>query len=155
MMLKTRWIPAAVVVLLLVVGCGAAAEDSTILHANPEPAIESPTLEDNSPVDTQTQRIDELEARLDALQWTEQAAIAVVQSKLRERLVACYSEHGCVLPFGPALLFPPKSGTGRQSDPVLKALPSYPRIFPGQVGALALKRGNGRQSTNLPHLDGE
>lgn len=37
MMLKIGWIPVAVVVLL--VGCGAAAEDNTVLPANPEPAI--------------------------------------------------------------------------------------------------------------------
>ena len=85
MKLRTRWIPVAVVVLLMA-GCGAAAAP-----------VDGPTGPDESIApDTQAQRIYELEARLDALLWTEQDAIAVVQSKLRERLVACSGEGAVV-----------------------------------------------------------
>ncbi len=95
---------------ILPVGCGVAApvEDSSVLGDNPQ-------------VDVQAQRIDEIEARLDALQWTEQDAIAIVQSKLQERLVACSVEGGCALPGSPRS-FGGFESDGSATDPALKAL---------------------------------
>ncbi len=128
MKLKT-WQTLAVVA-LLVVGCGAAAA----------PVDESSVLGDKPQVDTQAQRIKELEARLDALLWTEQDAIAVVQSKLRERLVACSGEGGCVLPGSPRS-FGGFESDGSRTDPPLKAVPSLSGIGWNIVGRFALDRG--------------
>ena len=109
MKLKIRHTLVAVVV-LLVVGCSASAAP----------------------------RIDELEARLGALQWTEQDAIAIVKSKLRERLVACGGEAGCVLPGGPRTVI---RLSGTRSDPVLTALPALPAYGRLLVGGWTLKYG--------------
>ncbi len=128
MKLNAWWIPAVVV--LLAVGCGAPAapvEDSSVLGDNPQVA-------------SQAQRIDELEARLDALQWTEQDAIAVVQSSLRERLVACSVEGGCALPGSPRS-FGGFESDGSATDPALKAVPSLSGIGWNIVGRFALDRG--------------
>lgn len=85
MKLKT-WQTLTVVVVLLVVGCGAVAtpaEDGSILPATHNPAAsqavepaQEPNLEDNHQVDTQSQRIDELEARLTTLQKMERDYMA-------------------------------------------------------------------------------
>jgi len=128
MKLKT-WHALAVVV-LLAVGCGVAApeEDSSVLSDNPQ-------------VVGQAQRIDELEARLDALLWTEQDAIAVVQSKLRERLVACSVEGGCALPGSPRS-FGGFESDGSAADPALKAVPSLSGKGWNIIGRFALDRGD-------------
>ncbi len=129
MKLRTRWIPVAVMVLLMA-GCGAAAAP-----------VDGPTGPDESIApDTQAQRIYELEARLDALLWTEQDAIAVVQSKLRERLVACSGEGGCGLPDSPRSFGGFESDVSRK-DPALKAVPSLSGIGWNIIGRFALDRG--------------
>ncbi len=129
MKLKTRH-TLVVVMVLLAVGCGASAA----------PVDESSVLGDKPQEDTQAQRIEELEARLDALLWTEQDAIAVVQSKLRERLVACSGEGGCVLPGSPRS-FGGFESDGSRTDPALKAVPSLSGIGWNIVGRFALDRG--------------
>jgi len=129
MILKT-WQTLVAVVTILLVGCGASAaptEDSSVIGDNPQ-------------VVAQAQRIDELEARLDALQWTEQDAIAVVQSKLREHLVACSGEGGCTLPGSPRS-FGGFESDGSATDPVLQAVPSLSGIGWNIVGRFALDRG--------------
>lgn len=115
------------VVVLLVVGCGGA-------------TAPQPTQSDDPQVDPQAQRIDELEARLDARQWTEQDAIAVVQSKLRERLVACSGEGGCTLPGSPRS-FGGFESDGSETEPALKAVPSLSGVGWNIVGRFALDRG--------------
>jgi len=126
--MKTRFWPTLVAVaILLVVGCGTT-------------AAPQPTLSDDPQVDAQAQRIDELEARLDALQWTEQDAIAVVQSKLRERLVACSGAGGCTLPGSPRS-FGGFESDGSRTDPALKVVPSLSGIGWNIVGRFALDRG--------------
>lgn len=93
MQMQITWVLSAVV-MLLVAGCtAAAAVDDPSRPSDPvAPASQAlggagePTRSDNHQVDSQAQRIEELEARLDALQWTEQDAIAMVKAQLRERL---------------------------------------------------------------------
>ena len=125
-MMTRAWHTVALVV-ILAVGCGAAdpGDEPTRAHEPAAPAsqaiapAQAPTHSDTPQVDPQAQRIDELEAKLDALRWTEQDAIAVVQSKLRERLAACQAhrsrDNDGLLPSTDAVC---------SEDPVLKAFGS-------------------------------
>ena len=147
--MKTRSWHTLAVVVILIVGCGASAapvDESSVLPKGADsvaPASQAiapaqpPARSDNPQVGTQAQRIDELEARLDALRWTEQDAIAVVQSKLRERLVACSGEGGCTSPGSPRTF----ESDGSRTDPALKAVPSPSGIGWNIIGRFALDQG--------------
>ena len=94
-MMSGIWKATVVLVALAAIGCGAAADNGTTpAKADPPEerarrfteAQKAPLVQ---PQEDLLKLIGDLEAQLQALQWTEQDAIAIVQSKLRERLVAC------------------------------------------------------------------
>jgi hypothetical protein len=84
------WHTWAVVVLavIMTVGCSAAAAPA-VEESGPAPAWEA--VGADGPVEALEARVEELEARLEALRWTEEEAIAVVQREIKDKLVACES----------------------------------------------------------------